>query len=296
MVGIIDLGSNTARMNIYDVEKNQLSLVFSEKKTIGLASYIDQANVLSNEGIERAITVIKKFIKLAKRFELDSLHAIATASLRNAVNGSQALEQINNETNINMKILTGKEEAIADLQGVRLSIPFDDGILLDIGGGSSELVVYVNQEIQYADAIPIGSLNSYMNHVKRLLATEKEMKTIEKSMLQELKKITVSVPNEFMIYGIGGTIRGARKLYNHVHDLESSNNFMTRYRIEELVASLLNNKKSTQIDLVRIAPERVHTLLPGLAILLAVMKQYDLDEVTVNHQGIREGYLIQQLT
>jgi exopolyphosphatase/guanosine-5'-triphosphate,3'-diphosphate pyrophosphatase len=296
MVGIIDLGSNTARMNIYDVEKNQLSLVFSEKKTIGLASYIDQANVLSNEGIERAITVIKKFIKLAKRFELDSLHAIATASLRNAVNGSQALEQINNETKINMKILTGKEEAIADLQGVRLSIPFDDGILLDIGGGSSELVVYVNQEIQYADAIPIGSLNSYMNHVKRLLATEKEMKTIEKSMLQELKKITVSVPNEFMIYGIGGTIRGARKLYNHVHDLESSNNFMTRYRIEELVASLLNNKKSTQIDLVRIAPERVHTLLPGLAILLAVMKQYDLDEVTVNHQGIREGYLIQQLT
>jgi exopolyphosphatase/guanosine-5'-triphosphate,3'-diphosphate pyrophosphatase len=296
MVGIIDLGSNTARMNIYDVEKNQLSLVFSEKKTIGLASYIDQANVLSNEGIERAITVIKKFIRLAKRFELDSLHAIATASLRNAVNGSQALEQINNETKINMKILTGKEEAIADLQGVRLSIPFDDGILLDIGGGSSELVVYVNQEIQYADAIPIGSLNSYMNHVKRLLATEKEMKTIEKSMLQELKKITVSVPNEFMIYGIGGTIRGARKLYNHVHDLESSNNFMTRYRIEELVASLLNNKKSTQIDLVRIAPERVHTLLPGLAILLAVMKQYDLDEVTVNHQGIREGYLIQQLT
>jgi exopolyphosphatase / guanosine-5'-triphosphate,3'-diphosphate pyrophosphatase len=296
MVGIIDLGSNTARMNIYDVEKNQLSLVFSEKKTIGLASYIDQENVLSNEGIELAITVIKKFIKLAKRFELDSLHAIATASLRNAVNGSQALEQINNETNINMKILTGKEEAIADLQGVRLSIPFDDGILLDIGGGSSELVVYVNQEIQYADAIPIGSLNSYMNHVKRLLATEKEMKTIEKSMLQELKKITVSVPNEFMIYGIGGTIRGARKLYNHVHDLESSNNFMTRYRIEELVASLLNNKKSTQIDLVRIAPERVHTLLPGLAILLAVMKQYDLDEVTVNHQGIREGYLIQQLT
>jgi exopolyphosphatase/guanosine-5'-triphosphate,3'-diphosphate pyrophosphatase len=177
-----------------------------------------------------------------------------------------------------------------------LSIPFDDGILLDIGGGSTELVVYINQEIQYADAIPIGSLNSYMNHVKRVLATEKEMKTIEKSMLEELKKITVSMPNEFMIYGIGGTIRGARKLYNHVHDLESSNNYMTRVRIEELVASLLNNEKSTQIDLVRIVPERVHTLLPGLSILLAVMKQYDLDDVTVNHQGIREGYLIQQLT
>jgi exopolyphosphatase / guanosine-5'-triphosphate,3'-diphosphate pyrophosphatase len=296
MVGIIDLGSNTARMNIYDVEKNQLSLVFSEKKTIGLASYINKENVLSNEGIERAISVIKKFSKLAKRFQLDSLHAIATASLRNAVNGSQALEQINNETNINMKILTGKEEAIADLQGVRLSIPFDDGILLDIGGASTELVVYINQEIQYADAIPIGSLNSYMNHVKRVLATEKEMKTIEKSMLQELKKITVSMPNEFMIYGIGGTIRGARKLYNHVHDLESSNNYMTRVRIEELVSLLLNNEKSTQIDLVRIVPERVHTLLPGLSILLAVMKQYDLDDVTVNHQGVREGYLIQQLT
>jgi exopolyphosphatase/guanosine-5'-triphosphate,3'-diphosphate pyrophosphatase len=58
----------------------------------------------------------------------------------------------------------------------------------------------------------------------------------------------------------------------------------------------LNNEKSTQIDLVRIVPERVHTLLPGLSILLAVMKQYDLDDVTVNHQGIREGYLIQQLT
>ncbi len=296
MIGIIDLGSNTARMNIYDFENKQLSLVFSEKKTIGLASYIDQANVLSNEGIERAVSVIKKFNKLAKQFQLDSLHAIATASLRNAVNASEALARINNETNINMKILTGQEEAIADLQGVRLSIPFDDGVLLDIGGGSSELVVYANQEIQYADAIPMGSLSSYMRYVKRVLPTDQEMMVIENEMMQQLQVIPVTIPSEFMIYGVGGTIRGARKLYNHVHDLESSNNYMTKHRIEEMVSLLLNNEKSTQVDLIRIIPERVHTLLPGLAILLAVMKRYELEEVTVNHQGIREGYLIQQLT
>lgn len=296
MVGIIDLGSNTARMNIYDFDNNQLSLVFSDKKTIGLASYIDTNRVLSDEGIAKAISVIKKFSKLAQRFQLDSFHAIATASLRNAVNAREALNQINNETSINMRILTGQEEAIADLQGVRLSIPFNDGVLLDIGGGSTELVVYVNQEIQYADAIPMGSLSSYMNHIQRILPSDKEMNIIEEEMVQQLKTISVSIPSEFMIYGVGGTIRGARKLYNHVHDLESSNNYMTKRRIEELVALLLNNEKSTQVDLIRIIPERVHTLLPGLAILLAVMKRYELEEVTVNHHGIREGYLIQQLT
>lgn len=295
MVGIIDLGSNTARMNIYEFENNQLSLVFSEKKTIGLVSYINQSSVLSNEGIDRAVSVIKKFNKLAKQFQLDSFHAIATASLRNAVNASEALERINTETNINMKILTGQEEAIADLEGVRLSIPFQDGVLIDIGGGSTELVIYANQVIQYADAIPMGSLTSYMKHVKRVLPSDKEMRIIEKEMTQQLKSVTVSIPYNFMLYGVGGTIRGARKLYNHVHDLESSNNQMTKRRIEELIDLLLNNEKSTQVDLIRIIPERVHTLLPGLAILLAVMKRYELEELTVNHHGIREGYLIQQL-
>ena len=99
-----------------------------------------------------------------------------------------------------------------------------------------------------------------------------------------------------MIYGIGGSIRAARKLYNHIHDYEATNTRLTREQIKHVVDLLVENKKATQVDLIRIVPERVHTLLPGLSILQAVMKYYGLNEVTVSNYGVREGYLMQQIS
>jgi len=296
MIGIIDLGSNTARMNIYDVKEGKPQLLFSEKKTIGLAAYIDENKVLTKDGLEKAITVLNKFKKLSARFEPLELHAIATASLRNATNANEALQLINKATGLQMKILTGEEEALADFYGVQLAIPFEAGVVLDIGGGSTELVVYANQQIQFAKALPMGSLSSYMKHVKRVLPTKKEMKTIRHEFIDLLKELSLNVPDDLMIYGIGGSIRAARKLYNHIHDYEATNTRLTRDQIKHVVDLLVENKKATQVDLIRIVPERVHTLLPGLSILQAVMKYYDLNEVTVSNYGVREGYLMQQVS
>lgn len=295
MIGIIDLGSNTARMNVYEIKKDQLILQHSEKKTIGLASYIDEAGLLTSEGQEKAVSAIKKFVKTAKQMDVDPVYAVATASLRNAKNGDEVLQSINQATGIAMKILSGPEEAIADLHGVRMNIPFSDGLMVDIGGGSTEIVLYRNYKIIYADALPMGSLTAYTKYVQRIIPTPKEIKQIQKEFKDLLRQQELLVPSRLMVYGVGGSIRATRKIYNHFFDYESINVQMTKDQLGLLMDAVMRHDKEVQLDMVRLIPERVHTVIPGLAILQAICDAFGLLEITVNHHGVREGYLYQQL-
>jgi exopolyphosphatase / guanosine-5'-triphosphate,3'-diphosphate pyrophosphatase len=295
MIGIIDLGSNTARMNVYEVKKEEFILQHSEKKTIGLAAYIDASGMLTKEGQDKAVSAIKKFVKTAKQMDVSPLYAIATASLRNAVNGQDVLAHINQSLGLSMDILTGEEEAIADLHGVRMNIPFTDGLVVDIGGGSTEIVLYRNNKVIYADALPMGSLSAYTQFVQRIIPTAKEIKQIQKTFTGYLRALDLKVPSRLMLYGLGGSIRATRKLYNHFFDYESLNVHMTKNQVQLLLDQVLAHNKDVQLDMVRLVPERVHTVIPGIAILQAICQEYSLDEMTVNHHGVREGYLYQKL-
>ena len=295
MIGIIDLGSNTARMNVYEIKKNQFILQHSEKKTIGLASYIDSSGMLNKEGQEKAVSALRKFVKTAKQMNVEPLYAVATASLRNASNGVEVLSYINQSVGLSMQLLSGEEEAIADLHGVRMNIPFDDGLVVDIGGGSTELVLYRNNKVLYANALPLGSLGAYTKFVQKIIPTKKEIKQIQKEFIEVLKPLDLQIPKRIMIYGLGGSIRAIRKLYNHHFDYESINVQLTKKQLTILLDEISNYNKEIQLDIVRLVPERVHTVIPGLAILLAICQEYNLDEIMVNHHGVREGYLYQKL-
>lgn len=295
MIGIIDLGSNTARMNVYDIKKDQFVLQHSEKKTIGLASYLDSSGTLTKEGQDKAVSALRKFVKTAKQMNVDPLYAVATASLRNASNGHEVLRHINENLGLSMQILSGQEEAIADLHGVRMNLPFHDGLVVDIGGGSTELVLYRNGKVLYADALPLGSLGAYTSFIQRIIPTAKEIKLIQKAFLAHLRPLELQIPSRIMIYGLGGSIRAIRKIYNHYFDYESINVHLTKQQLSILLDEIVHYNKTIQLDMVRLIPERVHTVIPGLAILLAICQEYQLDEITVNHHGVREGYLYQKL-
>ncbi|MHB8065817.1 MAG: Ppx/GppA phosphatase family protein, partial [Ruminiclostridium sp.] len=221
----------------------------------------------------------------------------ATASLRNIKNTRKAVEIIEEQSGFNIQVLSGEEEATYDYFGATLKIPMTDGILVDIGGGSTELVFFRNGQIDRALSMPIGSLNLCSKYVSNLMPDKSEIKHIKKVVLDELKKIQeIELPSDVhIICGIGGTVRTTCKLSNDIFELPSSNRQLNVENVKKILHLFNENKKEFLLKILQIAPDRLHTIIPGMVVLKTIAKFYNCEIITVSQYGVREGYLYQML-
>lgn len=287
--GVIDLGSNTVRLSIYEMKQDQLILLYSLKEVIGLASFVNDDGYLSNQGILKAIDVVNDFKDAASKFENLKLYCIATAAIRNAKNSLDIIKQIEKDTNVKVILLTGVEEAVAGVMGIREDFKIIDGLVVDIGGGSTEVSLIENEVIKHSVSLPMGSLNTYMNHVKELLPSDEEMIQINNAFKDVLIKSNFPINKHPRIYGMGGTLNAIKKLIRAL-----INETVSPIQVEDLkrlLKKLDTNNKSTYLDLIRYTPERIHTLIPGLVIILTMMSIFDVKELNVSKRGIREGFI-----
>lgn len=155
-IALTDLGSNTVRMSVYDVdEEKKFQMLFSEKQMAGLASYIDKG-LLSAEGIDKACQVLRAFSGLLRQFDMTEMKVFATASLRNIDNTAEAVAAIRDRTGLEVDVISGETEARLDYYGAMLDSGIRDGSMFDIGGGSTEIVSVRQGIIQSAQSLPVG--------------------------------------------------------------------------------------------------------------------------------------------
>ena len=177
---VIDIGSNTMRLSVYSCRGDHVSILFTKKETAGLAGYVTDG-AMTEEGVDQCVTVLKSFQESLLGVRIDGLSVFATASLRNVCNTEDILRTIARRTGIKVVILSGQEEAILDFIGATHSVGMKNGLLIDIGGGSTELTAFSEQTISCAESISIGSLSLYTNYVEELLPTPAEQKAIRRS-------------------------------------------------------------------------------------------------------------------
>ena len=168
-------------------------------------------------------------------------------------------------------------------------------MVVDIGGGSTEWVCFSQGRIRHAASIPLGSLNLYNRCVETLLPSPKEQAKIRK----QVKKALDSAPlPDFpcpVICGVGGTIRGAGKLCNYLYKLPAGNRTITLNMVDGLLERFSAPAKADLQILLKIVPERVHTLLPGLVILSTLAHRCRGDAIEVSSYGVREGFLLTEV-
>lgn len=295
MIGIIDLGSNTVRMSIYELRNDRLIPRYTTKETVGLAAHIDERNQLTDEGISSAIRVIQAFQKEAVRFRLRKLYLIATASLRNIENSSVAIQAIEQSTQLEVDLLSGEDEALCDYYGVKQTYDLDDGFVVDIGGGSTELVEVGLSEVKQAFAIPFGSLNTYMKFVKRILPKDREQEKMRSEILEELTKKSVVFGKHRLMIGVGGSMRAIRKLLRGFPKGDPQNDRIQIEEISQWLKRIQDKDKEAILDVIRLVPERVHTIVPGMTILTSVADYLGATELMVVEYGVREGYLYRKV-
>ena len=297
LYGIIDIGSNTIRMTIYQVEHLKSRVLLHKKDATGLVSYRENGK-LSEMGINKACYVLSGYRSILDNFHIEQKYAFATAAFRHISNTIEALDEIEMRTGLKIEVISGEEEGKMSFIGANRLHGLSNGMLIDIGGGSTELVIYQAGKFQKAMSLSIGSLNAYQEYVGDLHPTKAEKKKIEQAVLTQLAQ---SNDQDFQqgVYelgcGVGGTVRAVSKLKQDLIQDAGLYNELKAVDVETVTEYLMQEKDKAPrqvLDVIaKIAPYRMRTLMPGLIILNTLLKHYHNDRLKVSMSGVREGYL-----
>ena len=289
MLAIIDIGSNTIRMNVYIKKEDNFEIAFNSKEMAGLVSHIEDG-VLLKSGVLKLLDVLGKFDLILKRLNITEVFPFATASLRNIKNSEEVIQKVKDTLGLDIHLVSGNEEGELGYTGASSVVKKDSGLLVDIGGGSSELVIFKNNKIRRSTSLPIGSLNFYRNYVSSILPQLSEIKEINRNAQQILELHDSNPQKIHTIVGVGGTIRALLKLKNSLY-IDSDADVITFDELKDIV----NRMKTPHIfqdAILKSIPNRIHTIVPGTMILYSIMKHYRSKEIIVSQAGAREGYLI----
>lgn len=292
MIGIIDIGSNTIRLNVYMVKNNEFKVVFSSKEMAGLIGHIDNQQ-LNEKGILKLIGILQEFNYILKSLNITEIYPFATASLRNITNSDAVLQRIKADTGLTIDLIEGENEGILGFNGAINYVKVPTALLIDIGGGSTEIVPYSHFKIISSVSLPIGSLNLYKQYVKGIIPTQQEIKNMKKAVTKILVENNPHPASFNTLVGVGGTIRALKKMNAYLYDDQT----ITDSRFNAIFDKISDESEKAISTILEVVPDRIHTIICGCVILSCIMKHYNVKEIVVSEYGAREGYLIlNQLT
>ena len=293
---VIDLGSNSIRLSIYNCDDQQIARIFTKKEIAGLIGYVADGQ-LDTAGIQRACEILADFKEDAVKFvDPANIHLFATASLRDIGNQEEVINAVLEKTALRTDVLTGDEEAELDFVGVSHFLNCEDGIMIDIGGASTELVLFKERKAVDMISLPIGCLNLSIDYVKEIIPDDDERKKIKAIIKEQFSKVNWAKGAQYpLMVGVGGTARAALKLSHALFAPSMEENSMDALHIKEINRLLKNRKSNIYRTLYKHTPERLLTISTGLAILQQTIKTFGCKTIVVSKYGLREGYLIKRV-
>lgn len=302
--GVIDLGSNTVRLCVYRVFNEGKKLpegdrgfrsLLNNKVVAGLSAYVVDGK-FTEQGIKRTINVLKGHHKRLKYFECERTDVFATAVLRNCSNSDEVVKEIERQSGFTINLLSGEDEAHLGFVGATCEYPIEHGTLVDIGGGSTELTRVHKGRDHHNMSFGQGSLSSFTACVSSILPTPKEMDAIRKLLDKNLRSIKhLKEYEHHTFYGIGGSLRGASKIFSELLEEGVDLDPFTPNTFEAFFKLYRKDPDMVAHAILKAVPERIHTIIPGCLIAAQLMETLGGKTIELRKKGVREGYLIERI-
>jgi len=287
-ISIIDIGSNSIRLVIYEGIARSPTVLFNEKMLAGLGRGIVTTGMLDPDGVRRAVEEFRRFRALSEQARARSLHVIATAAAREAKNGPEFIHRAEEILGTRIRVLTGREEAYYSALGVISAFEGADGIVGDLGGGSLEMVDIAGKQIGDGITLPLGSLRLQdMSKGSTEIAADIAREQIARAGLLEAGK---GRP----FYCVGGAWRNLARL--HMLQTGYPLEVMHHYELEpQAVAGFLDQVASgaaaKMAGMRRISKSRRALLPQGALVLREIVRAMQPSKLIISAFGVREGYL-----
>jgi exopolyphosphatase / guanosine-5'-triphosphate,3'-diphosphate pyrophosphatase len=292
-VGVIDIGSNSVRLVVYQAMERSLVTTFNEKSLCGLGREVQTTGLLATDAVDKALTALRRFRALCKVQKVSRVYAIATAACRDASNGPEFIAKAEKICGCTIEILTGQEEARFSALGVISGIHKPDGIVGDLGGGSLELIDVRGHQVRSGVTLPLGSLALQDLAEKSLKKAER----IAREALSGLPQLEAGEGRTF--YAVGGTWRALARI--HIIQSEYPLGVMHGYAIPAAEALDFVRRlrrlaaTDTLADIESVAEARRPLLTYAALVLEYVIRTAKPKTIVFSTFGVREGLLYSKL-
>lgn len=290
-MGIIDIGSNSIRLVIYDGPARIPAALFNEKVMAGLGKGVSRDGALDSESMDRALAALGRFRRLAEQMGVPHPRTVATAAVRDAANGRMFIDRVL-DLGLQVELLSGDDEARLAGLGVIASIPQANGIVGDLGGGSLELARIVDGKVRETSSFPLGVLR--IDAVKA--RGPRAFGALVTRMLGKSGWTGRGAGLPF--YMVGGSWRSLARLDMHLthYPLPILHHYwMPPENAQHLVRVLAHLDKKRLRDVSGLSGSRIPTLSHAASLLSHLVRNLRSSELIVSAYGLREGLLFDEL-
>lgn len=298
---VMDIGSNSIRMVIYEITPNKSFIPVEDiKETVRLGEGINEKKELKEEKIKLALKTIQLFKKVCLRNNADEIVAFGTAALRIATNGEGLLKEILRTTGIDVIVFKGEDEAYFSFEGAINTLDIKEGVVIDLGGSSLEIVHFKDRKALERVSLNFGAvtLSEIVNLKDRLNKKDEE---VLREFIREQFKI-VQWRDELKglpLIGVGGTVRniGGVHLYMNNYPLELLHNYKVCVGgVKEVVDYLKDKDYKEKQDVQGLSKARADVFIGAAIAVEEVLTYFNLKELIISGYGIREGVLYERLS
>jgi exopolyphosphatase/guanosine-5'-triphosphate,3'-diphosphate pyrophosphatase len=307
----IDVGSNTLRLLIGRIENNKLIDIFSDRIITRLGNRVDQTGRLQEGNSEASLSGLKRFAAFISQYGVRHVKAVATSALREASNSDIFIKRVYDVTGISIEVISGEKEAELTLRGILNSLPgpecrlpillrkdWPPMFIVDIGGGSTEWVLYRDQDHIDMGSIPTGVIKLSRNFLKAGPIAEDDLKNhdgIIVPVIEDLKKKTRHlITEDTRFIGTAGTFTAIASIdlgliayargKIHLHTITLSGLYALWKKLSAV--SLEERRKIKGLE-----PERADLIIPGIQFTIKIMKSLNFDKLIISDYGLIEGAL-----
>jgi len=294
LIAAIDVGTNSIITIIAKKQQNRIQVIEEDYQIIRLGEGLSSTGSISPNAIQRCIKAFENIKSLLNQYKISNINCVATSAIRDAVNGIEVKNLIHKKFNIQIDVITGIEEAkiISNSTKHEFNLELGNSLIFDIGGGSTELIFFENNCIQFCESIKIGAVRCTERFFKSDPVKNEEVDKLEEFIKKELK-ILPSEKIDFAI-GIAGTVTTLASVNLRleeykcelIHKSELTFSEINRIKNQFKISTLSQRKNIKGLD-----KKRAEVILAGTIICEQIMKKYNLEKIKVSDRGLRWGLL-----
>lgn len=296
-IAAVDLGTNSIRLMLCKVCDNKFVWKTKEVITTRIGKNVDNTGLLNDKAIEKNIEAIKYFKKKAENFGAEKIIFFATSAIRDALNKEYFLEKVKSEVGIDIKVLNGEEEAAIGILGASYGYDDENLLVIDVGGGSTELVLGCNDKILYSTSVNAGAVRMTEKYITSNPIPQKDIDALEESLNGLFHDAIMHLKDRKIdkVIAIGGTATTAASIYHElkVYDWEKVHNtILDKCFLNKIFDTLKTMTIRERYDIPGLQKERADIIPAGIFIIKYIMDKLNTEQIVISESDNLEGIII----
>jgi exopolyphosphatase/guanosine-5'-triphosphate,3'-diphosphate pyrophosphatase len=295
-VAVVDVGTNSTRLLVADVAAGRVSPLERRSTVTRLGRGVDLSGHLASEAIEDVCEAIAGYVGMLEELGAEAVDVIATSAVRDADNGSAFVAELRERFALSPRVLDGEEEArLTYLGATSESLPSEPTLVVDIGGGSTELVVGSGSEISFHDSLQAG----VVRHSERYISGDppaaselEELATDIRGLIESSVGAGVEARAGIAVAGTPTSLAAVEMELEPYDPSRVHGHTLALPSIQRMLSQLASVPLAERIEITGLHPDRAPTIVAGVVILVEVMRAFGLEEITVSEHDILYGTAI----